>query len=181
MLRMRSTPQLGSHRTRSISERAAAQRVGARSTGIGKVIGEIAAVTAIFIAFHNWSASTVHRYEPLRCSAKDDWVLAAPAVRIAVFVGFSEEQNAAVAHELNNARIRFKHTLTCKVFNFGCEVSGIINGAIDFETVPLTKYKVVVTVTRRSVDAACSRLPVFLGSRASRTSAPLPRRLRLRA
>ena len=75
-------------------------------------------------------------------------------MRITVLVVFGEQQHTALAHEFDNPRIGFEDTLTGKVLDFGREVAGVIHRAVDLETVPLTDYKVVVTVARRGVHAA---------------------------
>ena len=95
----------------------------------------------------------VHRDEPLRRSAKDHRVLAAPAMRIAMLILFTEEQHAAFAHELNNRIVRIEHALTGEMFDLRRESPGVIDRTIDLQTVTLADHEVVVTMTGRGVHA----------------------------
>src|SRR5258708_22243826 len=64
-----------------------------------------------------------------------------------------EEEHAALFHERNDLRIRFKDRETREVFYFRRELARVINRAIDFEAVLPSQHKVVVTVTGRGVHA----------------------------
>src|SRR6266481_6559875 len=66
---------------------------------------------------------------------------------------FAEQEHAALAHELDNFRIRFKDRKTGEVLYFRRELAGVINRAIDFEAVLPSQHKVVVTVAGRRVHA----------------------------
>ena len=85
-------------------------------------------------------------------------------MRIAVVVVFGKQQNAALAHEINNLRVRFEDAHTGEVFHLRREVSGVINWTIDLQAIPLSDHKVVVAVARRRVHRAragfASRLSV---------------------
>ena len=98
----------------------------------------------------------VHRDEPLWRRAKDDRVFAAPAVRIAMLVIFTEQEHAAFLHELNNLRIRFEDVETRELLDLSSELAGMIHGAIDFKSVFLPDHKIIVAVPRRRVNATCA-------------------------
>ena len=87
-----------------------------------------------------------------------------------MLVVLGEQQHAALAHEFDDLRIRFEDALTGEVFDLRREASGVIDRAIDLQTVSLADYKVVVTVSGRGVDAAGSCFAGRLFSRASLTS-----------
>src|SRR5439155_5343259 len=95
--------------------------------------------------------------EPLRRGPKDHWVLTAPAMRVAVLVILRKQKHAAIAHKVNDVWICFEHALPCKVFHFRSEPSRTIHRTIDLQAITLADYKVIMTVTRRSMDAACAR------------------------
>src|SRR4029078_9091394 len=61
---------------------------------------------------------------------------------------------AALAHEINDRRIRGEDVLPGEMFHFSSEVPGIINRTIDFQSVAFADHKVVVAVTRRGVNGA---------------------------
>src|SRR5258708_40011546 len=67
-----------------------------------------------------------------------------------------EEEHAALFHERNDLRIRFKDRETREVFYFRRELARVINRAIDFEAVLPSQHKVVVTMTGRGVYATCA-------------------------
>src|ERR1044072_3636909 len=93
----------------------------------------------------------VHRDKPLRRRTKDHRIFATPAVWIAVVILFTEKQHAAFAHEFDNRLVCVKHSLAGEVFDFGSEAPGIVDRAVDLQTIFLADHKVVVTMTRRSV------------------------------
>ena len=72
-------------------------------------------------------------------------------MRIAVVVTFSEQEHAAIAHELNDLRVGFKHAEAGEVFDLWREPSRVIHRAIDFQSVSFADHKIVVAVTRSSV------------------------------
>ena len=95
-----------------------------------------------------------------------------------MLVVFSKQQHAPLAHEVDDLRIRFEDTLAGKVFDLRCETSGIINRAIDFQSVTLADDKVVMAMARRRVHAASSGLAVALIPRARSHRVLFPRLLR---
>ena len=68
----------------------------------------------------------------------------------------AEQQNAALAHEIDYLRIRCKDAQAGEVLNFIRESAGVIDGAIDVEAVLLANHKVVMAVTGRGVDQSGS-------------------------
>src|ERR1700752_674311 len=95
----------------------------------------------------------VHGDEPLRRGAEDHGVLAAPAMRIAMVVLFTEQQHASLPHELDNRIVCIKHALTSKVFDFRRESPCVVYRAIDLQAVLLANHEVVMTMARRRVYA----------------------------
>ncbi len=102
----------------------------------------------------------VHRDEPLRRGAEDHRILAAPAVRITMLVFLAEQQHAAFAHEVDDLIVSGKHIQAREVSNVGCKPSGIVDGAVDVQTVTLADDEVVVTMTGGGMDRAGSGLAV---------------------
>src|SRR5262249_25950439 len=144
------TPRRNPFDTFSLSDRRGAKR----SCGsFGQVIGEIGQIAAVFILLDHVPVYLVHRDEPLRRGAKNHRVLATPAMRITMVVLLAEEQHATLAHELNNAVVRVKHALTGEVLDFGREASRFVDRTVDLQTVAFADHEVVVTMTRRSMNA----------------------------
>ena len=119
---------------------------------------EVASIAPVFILLDQVAMSLVHSDEPLRRGAKNHRVLATPAMRIAMVVLFTEQQHAALAHEFHDHIIRIEHTLAGEVLHLRRESPGVVDRAIDLQTVTLADDEVVVTVTRRRVYTASSRL-----------------------
>src|SRR5262245_37009556 len=81
-------------------------------------------------------------------------------MRVTMIVLLTKEQYAAFAHELNDFVVRLKHAQPGEVCYVRREPSGVIDRAIDLETVTLADHEVVVTMTRRRVYGARARLVV---------------------
>src|SRR5947199_405186 len=62
-------------------------------------------------------ALVVHRDEPLLGRAEDHRVLAAPAVRVRVRDRLAREEDAAVAQQLDDLRVRFEDLKPCPVLD----------------------------------------------------------------
>src|SRR5258706_4425699 len=119
---------------------------------VGEVTGEVCPIATIFVRFNRFSQiRAVHRNEPLRGGAKDHRVLAAPAMRIAVVVALSQQEHATFAHELNDLRVSCKHIQAREMFDLRCELARVVNRAIDFQSVSLPNYEIVVAMTRRGM------------------------------
>ena len=73
-----------------------------------------------------------------------------------MIVILAEEQNAALAHEIDDLWISFEDTETGEIFDFIGKSAGVINRTIYLQTVFLTDHKVVMAVARRRVYQACS-------------------------
>src|SRR6267378_1005224 len=93
--------------TLDLLQRGLAQRSCFRS--FDKILSEVAAVPSVLILLDNSARSAVHRDEPLRRRAKNYRIMAAPAVRITVLVVLCEKQNAALAHEIDDFRVRLEN------------------------------------------------------------------------
>ncbi len=72
----------------------------------------------------------------------------------------TEQQHAALAHELNDRIVCVKHALAGEVFDFRREAAGVIDRAIDLESVTFPDDKVVMTMTRSRVNTSSSRFSV---------------------
>ena len=92
--------------------------------------------------------------EPLEGGAEDDRVLAAPAhgVRVGVLAG--REQVPALAHELDDLRVRVEDLLPGEVLDLGQEAAALVDGAVDLEAVAEAREVVVPAVAGRGVDDA---------------------------
>src|SRR6185503_12852768 len=86
--------------------------------------------------------------------------LAAPAVRVPMLVVLAEQQHASLAHELYDLLVCRKHAQAREVRDVGRKPPGIVDRAIDVETVAFADHEVVVTMTRSGMDRARSSLAV---------------------
>jgi len=68
-------------------------------------------------------------------------------------VVFAEQQHAALAHELNNLRIRFKDRETREVLHFCRELARVVDRAINLQPIFSSQHEIVVTVPGRGVHA----------------------------
>ena len=68
-------------------------------------------------------------------------------------VVFAEQEHAALAHELNDLRIRFKDRETSEVLDFRRELAGIVDRAINLQSIFSSQHEIVVTVAGRGVHA----------------------------
>src|SRR5258705_2360258 len=134
------------------------QRLPGRSRGVRIVLGEIAAVATVFVFLNERAMGVIHCDEPLRRSSKNHWILATPAVRIAMLVFLGKQQHAAFRHELDYLVIRVEHSLAGKVFHFRREPTRVVDRAIDVQTVAFADYEIVVTMTRRRMNTSCTGL-----------------------
>src|SRR5438105_1560318 len=121
---------------------------------VSKVAREIRSIAAGFISLNIAVAGLIHRNEPLGRRAEDHRVLTPPAVRIAMIVFFTEQEHAPLAHEIDDLWIGCKHIQAGEMIDLGSELAGVINRAINFQTVLLANDKIIVTVPRRSMHAA---------------------------
>ena len=96
----------------------------------------------------------VHRDEPLRRRAKDDWIFTTPAVRVAVLITFRMQQHSALAKKFDDLWICLEYIFAAKVFDIEEEISRIVDRTIYLKPVLLPDMKVIRAVSGRSVDAA---------------------------
>ena len=66
-------------------------------------------------------------------------------------VVFTEQEDTAFLHELNNLRVGFEHIETREVLHFRREFAGVVNRAVDIEAVFLPDNKIVVAVAWRGM------------------------------
>src|SRR5205085_9397183 len=93
---------------------------------VREILSEVSSIATIFIFFDKLRVCLVHRDEPLRCRAKNDRVLATPAVRVPVLIFFTEQHYTFVAHELEDFIVCIKHALTSEVLDIGREAPRVV-------------------------------------------------------
>src|SRR5262249_19300874 len=97
----------------------------------------------------------VHADEPLFGGAKNHWIVATPAMRIAMFVRVVTEQSAALTQQLHDDWIRSEDVFAF-VFGQSCQIpAAIIERRVSLELVALAGIEVIHAVSWRRVhDAA---------------------------
>ena len=98
----------------------------------------------------------VHADEPLLGRAKDHWIVAAPAMWIAVLIRMMAEQRATIGEKFHNDWIGCEDVLA---FIFGQTFrvdTLVVKRRINFKAIFLTGTKVIDAVTRRSVNDAAA-------------------------
>src|SRR5579863_2412175 len=96
--------------------------------------------------------NSVHSNEPLFRGTKDHGVVAAPAVRVAVFIGMMAKERAAVREQLYDNRIRGENVFAL-VLGQAFKVDAlVVERRVNFEAILLAGVKVVGAVTGRGVN-----------------------------
>src|SRR5262249_25374575 len=110
-------------------------------------------------------ADFIHFDEPLFRGAEDDWIVAAPAMRVGVLVGVMRKERAVIREQLHDDGVRLEDVLAF-VFGqtFGVNAA-IVERSGGFETVLLARIEVVDTVTGSGVDNAAALIERDIGSK----------------
>jgi hypothetical protein len=100
----------------------------------------------------------LHGNEPLFSGAKDDRVLAAPAVRVLVGNLAFFQQGALFAQFQVHRCIGIEHIESGKITDIFCEMASIINWRVNIQMVFKPGLIILAAVSWSSVDAAGSRI-----------------------
>ncbi len=96
----------------------------------------------------------IHTDKPLCRGAEDDRLLAAPAVRVGVGNFFRCEQVPEFGQFFDDLGVGVPHIQSCEMFDFREELTAIIHGRINFQTVLETGFKVLTTMAGSGVYTA---------------------------
>src|SRR6266403_1493555 len=96
----------------------------------------------------------IHANKPLHCRAKDHWVMAAPAMRVAVLVSVVTKQRPAIGEQLYDDRIGGEDVLAF-VFGqpFGVNAL-VVERRVNFQSVSLAGIEVIHAMTGRGMNDA---------------------------
>src|ERR1700689_4736483 len=89
--------------------------------------------------------------KPLLSGAKDQWILAAPAMRIAVREIFDLEQGVHRSQLLDDRVVGLEHAPPSPFASFSSEVAAIIDRRQDREAIAGADYEIFVAVAGRGM------------------------------